>query len=77
MGLVVQSCNPTALEVGNMDGLCAEVLLVVALCRSGVHAKPGVDMVAPGEPRLTRSSKEGRTGPGWKHSKLAVVGQRL
>ena len=62
-----------------MDGLRAGVLLVAALCRSGVHAKPGVDMVGPGEPRLTRSSKEGRTGPGWKHSRqkaprLAVVG---
>lgn len=75
----MQSCNPTTLEVGNMDGLRAGVLLVAALCRSGVHAKPGVDMAGPGEPRLTRSSKEGRTGPGWKHSRqkaprLAVVG---
>ena len=62
-----------------MDGLRMGALLVSALCRPGVHAKPGVDMVGPGEPRLTRSPKEGRTGQGWKHSRQkaprwAVVG---
>lgn len=64
------------------DGLRVGALLVAALCRSGVHAKPGVDMVGSGEPRLTRSAKESRTGPGWKHSRQkaprwAVVGQHL
>lgn len=62
-----------------MDGLRMGALLVSALCRSGVHTKPGVDMVGSGEPRFTRSFKEGRTGPGWKHSRQkaprrAVVG---
>ena len=33
----------------------------IALCRSGVRAKPGVDMVGPAEARTTRLSKEGRT----------------
>ena len=52
-----------------MDGLMAGFLLVAALCRSGVRAKPGVDMVCSGEPKPTRSAKESRTGPGWKHSR--------
>ncbi len=62
-----------------MDGLRLGSLLVGALCRSGVRAKPGIDMVGPAEARTTRLSKEGRNGPGWKHSRQkspcwAVVG---
>ena len=62
-----------------VDGLRAGSLLVSALCRSGVHTKPGVDMGFPEESRKSRSSKEGCTGPGWKHSRQksprwAVVG---
>ena len=52
-----------------MDGLRTGSLSVIALCRMGVHAKLGVNMVCSGEPRLTRLSKESRTGPGWKHSR--------
>ena len=73
------SCNPVTWRSELEDGLRAGSLLVAALCRLGVRAKLGVDMVPPGEPRITRSSKEGRTGPGWKHSRQkaprrAVVG---
>ena len=73
------SCNPATWRSGLEDGLRVGSLLVTALCRKGVHAKPGVDMVGSGEPRPTRLSKEGRTGPGWKHSRQkaprqAVVG---
>ena len=62
-----------------MDGLRSGALRCAALCRSGVHAKPGVDMVGPAEARSTRLSKEGRTGPGRKRSRQksprwAVVG---
>ena len=51
------------------DGLRVGSLLVTALCRLGVRAKPSVDMVGPGEPRPTRLYNEGRTGQGWKHSR--------
>ena len=62
-----------------MDGLRSGYLLVTALCRSGVRTKPGVDMVVSAEARASRSSKEGRTGPGQKCSRQkfprwAVVG---
>ena len=62
-----------------LDGLRSGYLLVVALCRSGVRTKPGVNMVSPAEARLPRLSKEGRTGPGRKRSRQksprsAVVG---
>ena len=39
------------------------------LCRTGVHAKFGIDMVFLGEPGTTRLSKEGWTGPGRKRSR--------
>ena len=64
-----------------MDGLRSGYLLVAALCRSGVHTKPGVNMVDLAEVRSPRLSKEGRTGPGRKRSRQnsprsAVVGSR-
>ena len=64
-----------------MDGLRLGFLLVTALCRSGVRAKPGVNMVVPVETRITRLSKEGSTGPGLKSSRQnsprsAVAGKR-
>ena len=64
-----------------VDCLRAGVLPSGVLCRSGVRTKLGINMVALGEPRITRLSKEGRTGPGWKHSRQkspcrAVVGSR-
>lgn len=62
-----------------MDGLSLGSLLVMVLCRSGVRAKLGINMVTLAEARTTRLTKEGRTGPGRKRSKqksscLAVVG---
>ena len=64
-----------------MDGLRLGFLSVTALCRSGVRIKPGVNMVVPVETRITRLSKEGRTGPGRKRSRQnsprsAVMGTR-
>ncbi|CAH1779999.1 unnamed protein product, partial [Owenia fusiformis] len=69
-------------RLGLWNGLRAGVLLVGALCRSGVRTKLGINMVTPGEPRVPRLSKEGRTGPGRKRSRQksscrAVVGSRL
>lgn len=65
-----------------MDSLRAGVLLSVDLCRSGVRTKFGINMVTMGEPIVPRLSKEGRNGPGWKHSRQkspcrTVVGSRL
>ena len=62
-----------------VDGLRAGVLLQAYLCRLGVRTKHGVNMGTLGELRVTRLSKEKRTGPGWKHSRQklphgAVVG---
>ena len=54
---------------GLVDRLRAGVLFVVVLWRSGVHAKLGIDMVARSEGWTTRSSKEGRIGPGRKRSR--------
>ena len=63
------------------DRLSSGVLSCSGLCRSGVHAKFGIDMVLQGEPGTTRSSKEGCTGPGRKRSRSkppcrSVVGSR-
>jgi hypothetical protein len=82
LGVVACSCNPATWRPGSLDGLRAGALLLGALCRSGVRAKLGINMVPSGEPRGSRLSKEGRTGPGWKHSRQkspcrAVVGSRL
>ena len=64
-----------------MDRLRLGVLFVVVLWRSGVRIKLGIDMVGSAEARTTRLTKEGRTGPGWKHSRQkspcgAVMGLR-
>ena len=81
LGVVACSCNPAAWSSGLVDGLRAGALSSGDPCRSGVRAKQGINMVSPGEPRRTRLSKEGRTGPGWKHSRQkspcsAVAGSR-
>ena len=65
-----------------MDGLRSGSLPGVVLCRSGVRAKPGINMVSLGELDVSRLSKEGRTGPGRKRSRQkspcwAVAGSRL
>ncbi len=82
LGVVACSCNPVAWRPGSGDGLRAGALLSDCLCRSGVRTKPGINMGYSGEPGHSRLSKEGRIGPGWKHSRQkfpcrAVVGSRL
>ena len=62
-----------------VNELRAGFLFEVALCRSGVRTKLGVNMVSSTEVVLTRLSKEGRIGPGRKRSRQksshpAVVG---
>ena len=79
LGVVACSCNPATWRSGSEDGLKAGVLSSGVLCRSGVRTKLGINMGLSGEPRRSRLSKEGRIGPGWKHSRQkfpcrAVVG---
>ncbi|KAL7384063.1 hypothetical protein ABVT39_023452 [Epinephelus coioides] len=64
------------------DRLSSGALSCSGLCRSGVRTKFGIDMVLLGEPGITRSSKEGCTGPGRTRSRSkppcrSVVGSRL
>lgn len=79
LGVVAHSCNPATWRPGLMDGLSLGSLLVIVLCRSGVRAKLGINMVTLAEAGTTRLSKAGRIGPGRKRSKQkspcpAVVG---
>ena len=82
LGVVAYSCNPVAWKPVLVDGLRSGVLPYGVLCRLGVRTKLGINMVTLGEPEVSRLSKEGRIGPGWKHSRQkspcwAVVGSRL
>jgi len=60
-----------------MNGLTAEFLGVIILCRSGVRAKFVVNMVNTGESEFSRLVKEERTGPGWKHSRQKFLRQTI
>ena len=80
-GVVAYSCNPATRRPGSVDGLRPGHLPGAGLCRPGVRAKPGINMVGRGEPRPSRLPKERRTGPGRKRSRqkspcLAVAGSR-
>ena len=81
LGVVACVCNPATWKPGLVDRLRSGVLLIVGLWRLGVRTKLGIDMVGSAEAKTTRSSKEGRTGPGRKRSRQkspcgAVVGLR-
>ena len=51
--------------------------MVIVLCRSGVGAKFGVNIVKTEESEFCRLVKEKRTGPGWKHSKQKLLRQTV
>lgn len=75
---VIQATGRLRLE----DCLSSGALSCSGLCWAGVHTKFSIDMVILGEPRTTRSSKEGWTGPGRKRSRsnppyCPVVGSPL
>ena len=57
LGVVACSCNPATWRRGSVDGLRSGSLPGVVLCRSGVRAKPGINMVSLGELDITRLSK--------------------
>ena len=69
LGVVACSCNPATWRPRLADGLRSGDLPNGTLCRRGVRAKLGINMATSGEPSVTRLSKEGRIGPGWKHSR--------
>ena len=67
-GVVAHACIPVTWRLGSLNGLRAGFLGAAVLCRSGVRAKFGVNMVNTKESEFSRLVKEERTGPGWKHS---------
>ena len=76
-GVVAHACNPVTWRLGSLNGLRAGFLGVVVLCRSGVRAKFGVNMVDTEESEFSRLVKEERTGPGWKHSRQKLPRQTV
>ena len=76
-GVVAHACNPVTWKLGLLNGLRAGLLWVVVLCRSGVRAKSGVNMVNTEESEFSRLVKEERTGPGWKHSRQKLPRQTV
>ena len=76
-GVVAHACNPATWRLGSLNGLRAGFLGVVVLCRSGVRAKFGVNMVNAEESEFSRLVKEERTGPGWKHSRQKLPRQTV
>ena len=76
-GVVAHACNPVTWRLGSLNGLRAGFLRVVVLCRSGVRAKFGVNMVNTGESEFSRLVKEERTGPGWKQSRQKLPRQSV
>ena len=81
-GVVEHACNLVPWRLGCLNGLRSGSLGAVVLCRSGVHAKLGVNMGNMKESALSRLVKEERIGPGWKHTRQklprqTVVGSHL
>jgi len=76
-GVVAHACNPVTWRLGSLNGLRAGFLGMVVLCRSGVRAKFGVNMVNTEESEFSRLVKEKRTGPGWKHSRQKLPRQTV
>ena len=65
------------MEAGVVEWLEGGISRVVVLCRSGVRAKFGVNMVNTEESEFSRLVKEERTGPGWKHSRQKLPRQTV
>ena len=68
-GVVAHACNPVTWRLGSLNGLRAGFLGVVVLCRSGVRAKFGVNIVNTEKSEFSRLVEEEQTSPGWKHSR--------
>ena len=77
LGVVAHACNPVTWRLGLLNGLRAGLLGVVVLCRSGVRAKFGVNMVNIEKSEFSRLVKEEQTGPGWKHSRQKLPRQTV
>ena len=74
-GVVAHACNPVTWKLGSLNDLRMGFLGLVVLCRSGVLAKFGVNMVNTEESEFSRLLKEERTGPGLKHSRQKLPRQ--
>ena len=74
---MAHACNLATKRLGWLVGLRSGFLGAVALYRSGVRTKFGVNMGSREESRLPRLVKEERTGPGWKHSRQKLPRQTV
>ena len=74
---MAHTCNPVPWRLGSLNALRAGFLGVIVLCRLGVRAKFGVNMVNTEESEFCRLVKEERTGPGWKHNRQKLPRQTV
>ena len=74
---MAHACNPATWRLGSQNGLKAGFLGAGVLCRSGVHAKFGVNMGNTGESKFFKLVKEKRTGQGSKHSRQKLPRQTV
>ncbi|CAK8685941.1 unnamed protein product [Clavelina lepadiformis] len=67
-GVVARACNPLTWKLELLNNLKLGIVRYLDLCRAGVRAKLSVNMVVLWERKVSRLSKEERTGSGPKGS---------
>ncbi|CAK8685914.1 unnamed protein product [Clavelina lepadiformis] len=67
-GVVARACNPVTWKLELLNNLKLGIVRYLDLCRAGVRAKLSVNMVVLWERKVSRLSKEERTGSGPKGS---------
>ena len=67
--MVAHTCDQATTELVVSKGLKSGLIWFACLCRSGVRAKLGVNVVNFVELSFTRLHKEERAGSGWEHSR--------
>ncbi|CAK8685901.1 unnamed protein product [Clavelina lepadiformis] len=67
-GVVARTCNPVTWKLELLNNLKLGIVRYLDLCRAGVRAKLSVNMVVLWERKVSRLSKEERTGSGPKGS---------
>ncbi|CAK8685948.1 unnamed protein product [Clavelina lepadiformis] len=68
LGVVARACNPITWKLELLNNLKLGIVRYLDLCRAGVCAKLSVNMVVLWERKVSRLSKEERTGSGPKGS---------
>ncbi|CAK8685932.1 unnamed protein product [Clavelina lepadiformis] len=67
-GVVARACNPVTWKLELLNNLKLGIVRYLDLCRTGVRDKLSVNMVVLWERKVSRLSKEERTGSGPKGS---------